>query len=84
MSEHRWTAHLGTTTWGHGRYILDEHGRMVAFLGDCPLERAQLLAAAPKLLAALKECLEQLSHEGLDRVPAAIHAREVIREAKGE
>jgi hypothetical protein len=54
---------------------------MVAFLGDCPLERAQLLAAAPKLLAALKECLEQLSHEGLDRVPAAIHAREAIREA---
>ena len=35
----------------------------------------------PKLLVALKECLEQLAHEGLDRTPAAIHAREAIREA---
>jgi len=42
---------------------------------------ARLIASSPKLLTALKECLEQLSHEGLDRVPAAIHAREAIREA---
>jgi len=42
---------------------------------------AHLIASAPTLLAALKECLEQLAHEGLDRVPAAIHAREAIRDA---
>jgi hypothetical protein len=35
----------------------------------------------PKLRAALEECLEQLAHEGLDRTPAAIHAREAIKEA---
>jgi hypothetical protein len=43
-----------------------------------------LEAINAKLLAALEECLEQLAHEGLDRTPAAIHAREAIREAKEE
>jgi hypothetical protein len=54
------------------------------------VSRADRYAAAKaansqaKLLAALKECLEQLSHKGLDRVPAAIHAREAIEETERE
>ena len=47
-----------------------------------PGPNARLIAAAPALLAALEECLEQLAHEGLDRTPAAIHAREAIKEAR--
>ena len=39
-----------------------------------------LCATNAKLLVALEECLEQLAHEGLDRTPAAIHAREAIKE----
>jgi hypothetical protein len=50
-----------------------------------PYERVKALRAInAKLLAALEECLEQLAHEGLDRTPAAIHAREAVAEAKGQ
>ena len=43
-----------------------------------------LIAAAPDLLAACQEALQQLNAEGLDRMPAAIHARAAIAKAKGE
>ena len=45
---------------------------------------ANLIAAAPDLLAACQEALQQLNAEGLDRMPAAIHARAAIAKAKGE
>jgi len=48
---------------------------------NAPYNRLRdLKATNARLLAALEECLEQLAHEGLDRTPAAIHAREAIKE----
>ena len=74
---------LGSVNFG-GTGAEERAGRyreLVMKVADLLLGARSIQAQNAALLAALEECLEQLSHEGLDRVPAAIHAREAIREA---
>ena len=77
--------------WRHDRRdILAADGRCIAqtFSGPCDsLEEADanghLIAAAPELLAALRDLLADGMAEGMDRRPAVLRARAALEAAGG-
>lgn len=60
-----------------------------AWLGEAPWSdetsaNARLIAAAPDMLEALKECLEAFAALGIDATLPVLHARAAIAKAKGQ